>query len=125
MKYIVSNQEELAELRNATLKMSLHSIAIESDAVQDSRLEKQLNRHYFACGCQSGSVCVLLTLLASAVAGLLYGFHGTFLWWKILIYLAVAAIVGKCLGLFWSHVQLHKIYRQLSSLLPPKARLMP
>jgi hypothetical protein len=124
MKYIVSNREELAELRNATLKMSLRSIAIESNAVQDARIEKQLNRHYFACGCQSGSVCVLLTLLVSVIVGFMYGFHGTMIWWRILIYMAVAAIAGKCIGLLWSYVRLRKLYRQLGSLLPPKAQLI-
>ena len=126
MKYVLSNREELADLRNrnSNFKMSLRRIAIESNTVQDKRIEKQLNKHFFACGCQSGSVFVLITLISSLIIGLMYGFHGILIWWKILIYMSIAAIVGKCLGLLWSHMHLRRIYKQLNIMLPPKAHLI-
>ena len=124
MKYIIRNQEDLARLRNATLKMSLRSIVIESSAVQNTRIEKQLNRYYFACGCQSGSVCVLLTLLVSVIFGFIYDFRGPMIWWKILIYMAISAITGKGIGLLWSYMQLRKLYRQLDPLLSSETHLI-
>ncbi len=118
MKYIICNQEDLAKLQNAHLKMSIRSIFIGHNDLQNSRIEKQLNRHYFACGCQSGSVAVLLTLFVSLLSGFKYGFDGPVLWWKILLYMAAAAIAGKAAGLLWSHLRLRSLYRQLFSLLP-------
>jgi len=114
MKYIVKNLHDLAELKNANLKMSLRSIEIADITLKEKGIEKQLNRHYFACGCQTGSLFVLVTMLTSIIAGVSFGFQGNLVWWKIMIYLAVAAIIGKSFGLLWSYIQLHKIYHTLS-----------
>ena len=121
MKYTICNREDLAKLKDANLKMSIRSILIGHNAVQNSRIEKQLNRHYFACGCQSGSVFVLLTLFVSLLSGFIYGFRGPVLWWKIMLYMAAAAVIGKAAGLLWSHLRLRSLYRQLYTLLPQQS----
>lgn len=118
MKYILRSREELEELKKGNLRMSLRNISIESDSIQDPQIEKRLNRHFFACGCQTGSVFVLLTLTVCLVIGFLFGFYGLFEWWKIMLYVAFAALIGKLLGLFWRLIQLRKLYKQLESLLP-------
>jgi hypothetical protein len=80
-----------------------------------ARIEAQLNRWYFACGCEQGSVAVLLSLVASVLGGLLQGFDGPLAWWRILIYAAAAAFTGKLLGLGYARVRLRHLYRRLEA----------
>jgi hypothetical protein len=78
-------------------------------------MELRLNRWYFACGCEQGSVAVLLTLVTSVLWGMLQGFDGPLIWWRILSYVAASALVGKLLGLGYARVRLRYLYRRLEA----------
>jgi hypothetical protein len=112
----LAGPESLARLRRASMKQCIRSIAVvDSNLPGDEAraLERRLNRWYFACGCEQGSIAVLLTLLTSVAAGLNAGFDGGLAWWCIVGYVMAAALVGKVLGLLYAKARLRGLYRRL------------
>lgn len=114
----LAGPDSLERLRASSTKRVIRSIAVvdpelPTDAAR--RLERQLNRWYFACGCEQGSISVLVTLLVCSATGLAAGFHGSFEWWRIVGYVMAAALAGKALGLAYAKARLRGHYRQLET----------
>jgi len=114
----LAGPDSLERLRASSTKRVIRSIAVvdpvlPTDAAR--RLERQLNRWYFACGCEQGSMAVLVTLLACLATGLVAGFDGPFEWWRIVGYVMAAALGGKALGLAYAKARLRGLYRRLKS----------
>ncbi len=76
-------------------------------------LERQINRWYFACGCEQGSVTVLLAIASCTTAGLWRGFDGPLAWWRVVAYVAAAALIGKFAGLAYARLRLRTTRRRL------------
>lgn len=114
----LAGPEALARLRRAPMKQCIRSIAVVDSNLPDDEaraLERRLNRWYFACGCEQGSLAVLLTLITSVAAGLNAGFDGGLAWWCIVGYVMAAALVGKVLGLLYAKARLRGLYRRLDA----------
>lgn len=114
----LAGPDSLERLRASSTKRVIRSIAVvdpelPTDAAR--RLERQLNRWYFACGCEQGSMAVLVTLLACSATGLVAGFDGPFEWWRIVGYVMAAALGGKALGLAYAKARLRGLYRRLET----------
>ncbi|MGE5763863.1 MAG: hypothetical protein ACM3ZF_08320 [Mycobacterium leprae] len=106
----------LARLRAPSTRRTVRSIVVsDPDLAPPTRasLERRLNRWYFACGCEQGSVAVLLTLVAGIVGGLLHGFDGPLVWWRVMLYVVAAALAGKVLGLAYARLRLRSLCRRL------------
>jgi hypothetical protein len=114
MEYIVDDRGTLAHLRQAGARATIHRIRL-AGPLADEQTEKALNESYFACGCQQGSFAVLATLLGSVLLGIGYEFDGVLMWWRIGLYLAGAALLGKLLGLAISRLRFRQIYRRLQA----------
>src|SRR3954451_3034200 len=115
--FAFSGPDTLPALRSMSTKHVRRIIVIDASMPSDEArtLERRLNRWYFACGCEQGSVVVMLTLFTCAAAGIVHGFDGPFTWWRIVAYLLTAALAGKALGLAYAKARLHHLYRQLES----------
>jgi len=110
--------ESLERLRASSTKRVIRSIAVVAPELPTDaacRLERQLNRWYFACGCEQGSISVLVTLLACSTTGLVAGFDGPFEWWRIVGYVMAAALGGKALGMAYAKARLRGLYRRLET----------
>jgi hypothetical protein len=114
MDYLVDDLAALAHLRQPDVRATIRHIRL-GGRLADEQIEKSLNDSYFACGCQQGSLAVIVTLVGSVALGLIFGFDGALIWWCIGLYLAGAALLGKLFGLGISRLRLHRIYRQLQS----------
>jgi len=112
MELVVRDRTTLVELRQPGMKARIRRIKLEGP-IADPTMERALNRAYFACGCEEGSVAVLMTLLTSLLLGVIGGFEGALAWWCIAIYLAVSALLGKAIGLMLSSLRLRRIWRSL------------
>lgn len=116
---VLDGPESLARLRAPATKRRIRSIAVsDSESPPDAvrSLERKLNRWYFACGCEQGSVAVLATLAGCLAAGFIAGFEGPFAWWRIIGYTMAAALGGKVFGLAYSRARLLGLYQRLEAL---------
>lgn len=114
----LAGPDSLERLRASSTKRVIRSITVvDSELPTDAarRLEQQLNRWYFACGCEQGSMAVLVTLLVCSATGLVAGFDGPFEWWRIVGYVMAAALGGKALGLAYAKARLSGLYRRLET----------
>ena len=117
MNYVINNKTSLEKLENdKSLKQKIRKIKIELDSSKDfSNYERQINRHYFSCGCETGSFTVLATLIvgyflwANDVAPTIW------VWWKVLIILVLSSLFGKIVGLLISHMKFRRLLRELSA----------
>ena len=116
MEYIVDSLASLEQLRSG--KPAIRRIRL-AGPLADEGTERALNRAYFACGCELGSVTVMAVLVASVLLGLLRGFDGALAWWCILLYLAAAALIGKAAGLTLARLRLAQLYSRLKSRAAP------
>lgn len=112
MEFIVDSLASLEQLRGG--RSAIRRIRL-AGPLADFSTERALNRAYFACGCEQGSVTVMAVLVASVLLGLIRGFDGAFAWWCILLYLAAAALIGKAAGLTIARLRLARLYSQLRS----------
>jgi hypothetical protein len=114
----IAGPDSLDRLRASSTKQLFRSIAVvcpDLPADVILQLERQLNRWYFACGCQQGSFAVLATLLACTTTGLVAGFDGQLQWWWIVGYMMAAAVGGKSVGLAYARFRLRRLYRRLEA----------
>lgn len=87
------------------------------------QLEHDLNKNYYACGCNQGAKALLIGLLVFGLAGL-YGFY-TYEWsvTKSLTWCfggaILMSIVGKLIGLVQANGKLKKIIREIQSVWKP------
>ncbi|MBO0901753.1 hypothetical protein J1G42_14290 [Cellulomonas sp. zg-ZUI222] len=116
MELIVEDLTTLARLRRPGTRSTIRRVRLHG-ALADPVLERRLNTAYFACGCKTGSAAVSLTMAVSVLLGILQGFAGPWALWRILLYLAAAALLGKAVGLVGSRVELRRIYRRLDAAL--------
>lgn len=110
---VLDGPTSLDRLRDPTARLTARHISLEGPW-GDPVLERRLNAAYFACGCQAGSVAVLITMLASVLAGLARGFDGRLGWSWVALYVVGAAAAGKLSGLAIARLQLRSILRTLS-----------
>lgn len=115
MEYVISNKTSLEKLENdKSLKQTVRHIKIElSNDTDLSEYERQLNRHYFSCGCETGSFMVFLTVLAGFVIWLTDIAPTIWVWWKILIILFLSALLGKITGLCISKIKCRCLLKKL------------
>ena len=114
----LAGPDSLERLRASSTNRVIRSIVVvapESPTDAARRLERQLNRWYFACGCEQGSMAVLVTLLACSTTGIFAGFDGPFEWWRIVGYVMAAALGGKALGIAYAKARLRGLYRRLET----------
>ena len=114
----LAGPDSLERLRTSSTKRVIRSIVVVDPELPTGaarQLERQLNRWYFACGCEQGSMAVLVTLLACSAAGFVAGFAGPFEWWRIVGYVMAAALSGKVLGLAYARARLRWHYRHLET----------
>jgi hypothetical protein len=105
------------EGRPARLVLDVEGLA-EADA---KRWEARLSRYYFACGCESGSVALLIALAAYVIAlALAPGGFGAANWRHVVAGVAVgfvAAGIGKVAGLIHARWRLRTTIRSLAGTL--------
>ncbi|MGL5864323.1 MAG: hypothetical protein ACRCYX_00420 [Dermatophilaceae bacterium] len=114
MDYVVDSAETLRGLRSPGRRAVIRRVRL-GGPLADASLEKRLNRAYFACGCDTGSVAVGMTLLVCVSGALTTGLGGAFGPWHIAGYLAGAALAGKAFGLAVARTQLRTVERQLAA----------
>jgi hypothetical protein len=112
MEFTADSAASLQELRSRKVRSRIRRIRL-AGPLEDERAERAINRAYFACGCEHGSIAVMAVMVASLSSGVLLGFDGALAWWRILIYLAAAAFIGKMAGLALARVRLRRIYGEL------------
>ena len=110
MELILDSAASLDQLRHRGGKFRRIRLA---GPLADEAAERALNRAYFACGCEQAALAVMAVLAASAVLALSQGFDGPFAWWRILAYLAAAAIFGKAAGHALARLRLRQLRRRL------------
>ena len=115
MEYVISNKTSLDKLENdKSLKRTIRRIKIDMGSNENfSKLEKQLNRHYFACGCETGTFAVLITFLVGCIIWLTDAAPIIWVWWKVLSILFLSSLFGKIIGLGISHMKLRRLLREL------------
>lgn len=112
MEFIIDSVASLDRLRSTGDRSAIGRIRL-AGPLADDHDERALNQAYFACGCELGSLTVMATLVGSMVLGLLQGYDGALVWWRILLYLAAAAAIGKVAGLIIARFQLRRLYSKL------------
>jgi len=85
--------------------------------------EKELNRHYFACGCDTGAKGTLIGFIG-AVLFVIDSLTRDWFNWTAIILLSIAlivaaSIVGKLLGLFRADHRLKDLVRHIQQQMPP------
>lgn len=114
----LAGPDSLERLRASSTKRVIRSITLVAPELPTDvarRLERQLNRWYFACGCEQGSLSVLMMLLACLTVGIVAGFDGPLQWWRIVAYVMAAALGGKALGIAYAKARLRGLYRRLET----------
>ncbi len=80
-------------------------------------LEKQLNRHYFACGCSEGAKGLILGFLLGVVVacylGLSADWQGYRLSYPLLAGTLLGAVAGKIIGLLRANTRLQRTVREI------------
>ena len=112
MEFTADGIAGLEELRSGRMSSRIRRIRL-AGPLEDAGAEQAINRAYFACGCEHGSIAVVAALVFSLSSGVLLGFDGALAWWRILLYLAAAALIGKATGLALARVRFHRICGQL------------
>jgi hypothetical protein len=112
MELVVDSVEALRTLHEPGRRAMLRRVRL-AGPLTDAVLENRLNSAYFACGCDTGSVAVGLTIIVCLVGGIATRLDGTFGPWHIVGYLAGAALIGKGVGLIAARIRLIHIERRL------------
>lgn len=112
---VLDGPASLATLNRRGLRASIRRIALaDAERLPDgAHLERQINRWFFACGCEQGSFTVLLVAAGSITAGLWHGFDGPLAWWRVVAYVAAAALVGKVAGIAHARLRVRRVRRRL------------
>lgn len=113
---VLSDAASLDRLRHPDTKRVVRRVVVADPRVTTTealRIEQQLNRWYFACGCEQGSAAVLVTLVLSVWGGIVNDFAGAFVWWRVLAYAMGAALAGKAAGLAYARLRLRAVLRRL------------
>jgi hypothetical protein len=120
MDYVIKDKLTLNRLvRDKTLKREIRSISIKPEgfSCDMKSFERKINRYYFACGCTTGKIVVMCTLLALGILWLIDKNSDLLVLWKIVVCVFVSALIGKVFGLALSYYLLQKIYSKLEKLL--------
>jgi hypothetical protein len=118
MEYQLSDLRSLQKLRSdKALKNSIRKIKVTSENILQSQIfEEKLNKYYFACGCQAGTITVFLVMLSYGLLWWSSGFSLSVNWWQIVATLFAAALAGKLTGLLISRYRLERTFRVLETL---------
>jgi hypothetical protein len=122
MEYQLNDIDALQRLRSdPTLKNSIRRIKLTTDNNLNAEMvEEKLNKYYFACGCQAGTIAVYLAMLSYLLIWWGSGFTLSINWWKIAATLIVVALAGKLVGLLISKYRLEQTFRVLEILYTEK-----
>lgn len=115
MKYAIDDATGLATLQRRQIPTETTRITLGGPFV-DEMLERRINASYFACGCEEGSVAVLGAFAVSTYGAVTTGLEGPFVWWRIAVYLAVAALGGKGIGLVLARLRLRRVLQELTAI---------
>ncbi|MCC6281808.1 MAG: hypothetical protein IT262_14465 [Saprospiraceae bacterium] len=119
MNYIVSDKVSLERLMmDKTIKNSFRRIKLEFANFENTKeWEDKINKNYFACGCETGSMAVCAVLVIFVVLWSIGSLFAIFTWWKMIATIFAAALTGKIAGLVLSHFQLQKLVKELEAAL--------
>lgn len=112
MKFVVDDAVSFTALQKRELPPDVTHVSLRGPFTDD-RLERRVNSSYFSCGCEEGSVAVLLALFVSTFGAITSGLDGTFTWWRIVAYVGAAALGGKGLGLALARIRLRRACQEL------------
>jgi hypothetical protein len=114
MIYTIYDLATLKKLKHEKmLKNSVRKIQLKIDDPDARSIEKKLNRYFFACGCQEGSIVVSITMGISLMTWAIIGFPRIQPWWMPFAALAIASVLGKITGLIISWRKLRTIFNYL------------
>jgi len=118
MEILLASEADITDLKSRK-RADIRRVRL-AGPLADEQLERDLNRAFLACGCAAGSAAVYVAIITCLTLGFLYGFRGDLVWWRILIYLVIASLAGKGIGLLLARVQSTRILKRLSV----RARMM-
>ncbi len=115
MEYIIHDMISFEKLRNEkTYKNSIRRIKLDiADQTLSKKIEKRLNRHYFACGCMEGAIAVYASILVCVAIWLWGNFIFSRHWMIFVFTILGSALAGKLFGLVLSHYRLKKTFSEL------------
>lgn len=118
IEYTVSDIDSLNNLKNdRAIKDRIRKIKIDinkSNPLDIRELEHDINKHYFACGCEQGTISVYISLLALLTIWLVDTTNILIHWKFIICILLSSAFVGKAIGLIYSRYKLRFIYAKIN-----------
>ncbi|CAZ98433.1 hypothetical protein Q4603_09370 [Zobellia galactanivorans] len=118
MIYIVKDLASLEELKsNPNLKQVYRKIQLDENLPLSTRYSKQLNKYYYACGCQEGSMAVFACMVGMATAYFVTDGQFFDTWWKGIAVLVIAALLGKTAGIVYAKLKLNETLRALKKAL--------
>jgi hypothetical protein len=86
--------------------------------------ERELNRYYFACGCDTGAKGTLIGLAGAAVLLIDSLVRGWFGWTRVILLslalIIVLSVMGKFVGLFRANHRLNRLIREIQQQMPPE-----
>jgi|AntAceMinimDraft_17_1070374.scaffolds.fasta_scaffold11300_4 hypothetical protein len=101
--------------RKKIAKRNLHTIKIIKFCYtldDNQKYSEKINKHYFACGCETGTyfmvIAILFTILFSTFR---FIFKDTSLLWSIIysaIFVLIFSITGKLIGLLFAKINLFR-----------------
>lgn len=115
MDYYIRDIDSLKKLsQEKNLKNTIRKIKLSFDAGKEvNASEQKLNKYYFACGCKEGAITVYVVLFCSFILWWSSGFIIVGSWWKFIIVIACAALIGKVTGLIINKYKLKKVLHDL------------
>lgn len=121
MDFVVTNRDTLNRLRrDSSLRRTVRRIKIDSrlELGDAGKLESQINRSYFSCGCRSGILTVYAALALVGATWRIAPGITAWVWWKVALVGIIAAFVGKVAGLLVGRYRLKRALDRLDQSLP-------
>jgi len=91
--------------------------------------EHDLNRLYFACGCDTGAKGTLIGFLGAVLLTIVSQRRGWFGWSSLILLslalIIVASVIGKLIGVFQANSRLKRLIRQIQQQMLPERAAAP
>lgn len=114
MTYIINDLKSLEKLiKDKNLRRSLRKIQLDLPISNSENYSREINKYYFACGCEQGAITVFATILIVAIIFVTTDLPILENWWYALIYLLVGAILGKVYGIVHKKIMFQKTVNAL------------
>ena len=114
MIYLVNDITSLEKLsKDKNLRRSLRKIQLDLPISNSENYSKEINKRYFACGCEHGALALLITILAVMVLYFTTELPIIKYWWYVPIYLLIGAFIGKIYGIVYEKIQFNKTIKSL------------